>query len=171
MGRKFGSKLGFALLEVIFDGVDIVEISNRRPGLLLRYDLHDLRTLEAERSRKRVRASLLRMERRGLIQKKIDETRSGYFLTELGLDLLSNKLIKAIPMPSGWVTLVSFDIPESQKRVRQEFRKFLRSLGFRLKHQSVWVSDMDWASTVLSKRGCLSNPEWIFVYKAQLQAL
>lgn len=169
MGRRFGSKLGFTLLEVISDGVDIVQIANRRSGLLLRYDLQDLRTIEAERARRRVGASLLRMERRGLIKKKDDIRKSGYSLTRVGREILMNRSVRPVQMPPGWFTLVSFDIPESQKMARQAFRDYLRSLGFRIKHRSVWISDHDWVSNILQKKNGLRNPEWIVVYKAQEQ--
>ena len=41
-----------------------------------------------------------------------------------------------------WIMLI-FDIPEKMRRYRDDFRKFLYSLGFQKLQQSVWVSPYD----------------------------
>lgn len=56
---------------------------------------------------------------------------------------LAGQLKAASPRGDKLVTVVIFDIPESQNQARRQFRLLLRQGGFTKLQQSVWVSRAD----------------------------
>jgi len=69
--------------------------------------------------------------------------------------------------PEGSSCLVTFDIPEHIKKVRDMFRYFIKQAGFRQIHRSVWESDKRVALMLTKLIRSLKAEKWIKVYEAK----
>ncbi len=93
---------------------------------------------------RQVRRSLQYLQKKGYVRHLVPRTSWHYELTEKGRELLENKKIDAVKIetPKRWNgkwCKVIFDIPESLRKIRNEFRWKLYNLGFRYVNLSVWV--------------------------------
>ena len=59
------------------------------------------------------------------------------------IELFVNKLKGAKLYPNNFYTVVVFDIPETERTARHQFRQLLRLGNFKLLQQSVWISKLD----------------------------
>lgn len=92
-----------------------------------------------------IRRSLLRLEHAGLVRR---DERSFIVLTKKGESRLAEleRMHYELPHPTKWDgkwRVVSFDIKEKRKRVRELLRTTLQSIGFVHLHHSVWVYPHD----------------------------
>lgn len=89
-------------------------------------------------------SSLGRLVNRGWVARKIKRQLPVYSITIHGVNEL-NKTLGGLsekenqPWDRRW-RLVIFDIPESKRKLRDQFRNFLRQLGFGQLKSSVWLS-------------------------------
>lgn len=169
MGRKFGSKAGWALLNAVADGIEIFQYATYQPSALLRYGLVDLKILEAERARRRMRQAVYRLKRQGLIEERRVERQRAFRLTSLG-ECLLKQAKERLPslLPEGLQTIVSFDIPEREKSTRQAFRLYLRRLGFQRIHLSVWASELDWSEQLARQLIEYKIEDWVVVMQGRV---
>jgi DNA-binding transcriptional regulator PaaX len=82
---------------------------------------------------------------KGYIKVKNLENKRGIILTKDGINRAikaSFKLDKKRRSDGKWVMLI-FDIPEKYRRSRSILRGALRSLGYKIYQQSVWISPYD----------------------------
>ena len=82
---------------------------------------------------------------KGYIKVKNLENKRGIMLTKNGVNRAikaSFKLDKKRRSDGKWVMLI-FDIPEKYRRSRSMLRGALRSLGYKIYQQSVWISPYD----------------------------
>lgn len=96
------------------------------------------------RFNQRITQALLRLERRGLIHITGEKGKRKIHLTTQGEKLINDLYTGAyvIPFPALWDgkwRLVMFDVPEKRKKVRDTLRFLLRSAGFILFQDSVWL--------------------------------
>jgi CRISPR-associated endonuclease Cas2 len=68
-------------------------------------------------------------------------------LTEKGLRKIAPYIAKKLGKDARLIVI--FDIPEHRVAVRHSFRSLLKSLGFDMVQQSVWVTDMDHKNIIL----------------------
>lgn len=92
-------------------------------------------------SKRRLQKYISKLKKDGLIEQTIENQ---ILLTSLGLKKL--KGLKSKPYnqefkisKSSKVTIVSFDIPEEDRKSRNWLREVLKFLEFKLVHQSTWV--------------------------------
>lgn len=169
MGRKFGSDIGWAILDAVADGVEILQNAVYRPSALLRYGLADLKTLDILRARQRMKQAAMRLRRKGYLRALRIDGRRAFGLTKLGEKLRKTRDASLPPRyADGWATIVSFDIPERHSRLRQAFRRGLRDIGFRRKHLSVWVSDRDWTGELKQHIQRLDIHDWVVVIQGRI---
>ncbi len=101
------------------------------------------------------------------IQQKGDEV--VFELTQKGRvaaikqQILSTKAV----LPNGQVCLVTFDIPENVSKVRYLFRRFLKQVGFKFVHLSVWECKLDVIESLKNLVKELEITRWVKVYKAE----
>ncbi len=62
--------------------------------------------------------------------------------------------------------IVSFDVPEKNKVVRDLFRRKLKSWGFKYLHKSVWISERDIYSLLERYIKELKIEKWVIVMEA-----
>jgi len=84
------------------------------------------------------------METRGYIKRKGPKTSWEFTLTAEGTKILEKQKIEKLKIekPHKWDRkwrMVLFDIPETKKHLRAEFRWKLQHLGFRCVNLSVWM--------------------------------
>ena len=108
-----------------------------------------------EYNRKSIGITIKRLEQKGFIQKGIIEDEVCIKLTELGIKRLEEKrktkkekaLLNIADKNERWDKkwrVVIFDIPETNKRVRQALRETLKVLEFWPLQKSVWISKKDY---------------------------
>jgi len=96
------------------------------------------------RFNQRITQALSRLERRGLIHITGEGRKRKIYITEQGEKLINDLYTGAyvIPMPVRWDgkwSLVMFDVPEKRKKIRDTLRFLLKSAGFILFQDSVWI--------------------------------
>jgi CRISPR-associated endonuclease Cas2 len=67
----------------------------------------------------------------------------------------------------GMRTVVIYDIPESQRRSRLLFRRFLKTNDFILCQRSVWISDRDVAKPLSDFIKVHKLSPWIQIFVAK----
>jgi len=107
------------------------------------------RNLERKKDRNQFAQFINYLKRKGYIQIANLKEKKGILLTPKGKQrvlrtkfLLENSSNFKKRKDGKWL-MVIFDIPEKKRRLREEFRKFLYSLGFQKLQKSVWVSPYD----------------------------
>ncbi|MBU1348976.1 hypothetical protein KJ781_02820 [Patescibacteria group bacterium] len=162
MGRNVGSKLGWAILDAVADGVEVLQYATYRPTALLKYGLTDLKTMDILRERQRMRMAVRRLEKRGYLERVREDGLRSVRLTELG-DLMIRSRREPRLLPDGIWTVVSFDIPERNRGTRRTFRTCLRASGFTRRHDSVWISNRDWSDKLRFEVSRLGISDWVAV--------
>ena len=71
-------------------------------------------------------------------------------------------------LPEGDCCLVSYDIPEDLKSIRDQFRFFLKQAGFEMVHLSLWKCSKDIVSLMKDFVKELGISRWVNVSKAQM---
>ncbi|MBU2509208.1 MAG: hypothetical protein ABII13_03130 [Patescibacteria group bacterium] len=165
-GRKFGSELGWSILEAVGQGIEIFEYAGKFPRKPLGIHPDIYKSYEIERERHRINCAIRRLKK----QELIIENRKGkireFRLTRLG-EKLFNDYNHEPPakLPQGIQTIVSFDIPEKNRSSRDAFRRYLRSIGFKKVHRSVWISNLAWGEQLSKELKKLKIGDWVHVFR------
>jgi len=122
---------------------EIFKLKTFREGLTL--DPHFWTMLERKKRRKQFSQFVDYLKKRGYIKITNLQGKKAILLTPRGKEkaLRAKYLIKSEGLKKRkdgkWVMII-FDIPEKKKKYRDDFRKFLYTLGFQKLQQSVWIS-------------------------------
>lgn len=95
-----------------------------------------------------IRNTLSQMKKAGYIT---SPTRSSYSITDAGLSCLNAINRKPVKHHSEWDNtwqIVMLEIPETNRKIRNQFRSDLIRLGFGMLYNSVYVSPWDYAQEV-----------------------
>ncbi|MFC1787811.1 hypothetical protein ACFLZY_01170 [Patescibacteria group bacterium] len=127
----------------------------------------------AERmSNKEDKLRLLRGRKELIEQKLIEERQIGdemiCVLTKKGVfEALRQRIVYCDQyLPQGQRIVVTFDIPENLRDVRQSFRRLLKQAGFSYIHLSVWESQKSIMEDLAQLVKALDCDRWIRVYYA-----
>ena len=122
----------------------------------------ELKKIQNERELKR---RLQELKRQRFIEARFIGNRLELRLTDYGrVNIFLERLNKQ--RDGGAVfTLVFFDVPETERLVRRQFRLFLKQAGFKLLQQSVWVRQADVYKTVWDVIHYLKAERWITVIR------
>lgn len=156
-----------AVLQHIFDMYGMLN----RPG---RYEslAHYQYIREGRLFWKQYRAELCALER---LHKKrfvqVAKRKNGYFVsisTDGKVELLKLKVQACSKrLPSDCRCLVLFDIPESAKAVRENFRQMMKRCGFVLFQKSAWSSVYDVGEDMRELIRLLGVEKWVEVFLAR----
>jgi DNA-binding transcriptional regulator PaaX len=80
---------------------------------------------------------------------------------------LSEQLLSTKPNAQNFYTVVIFDIPETERLARRQFRLFLRQSGFKKLQQSVWVSNNDVLQSLAKFIKQIKLQCWVNVFYAK----
>lgn len=104
-------------------------------------------TMPASRDpRLRLSESLSRLKRKGLVEWRQDDGRWRLVLTAKGRQHAIEQAAPVIPVPrrrDGRWRFVMFDIPETQRALRNRIRRMVADMGFYRFQDSVWVHPYD----------------------------
>jgi hypothetical protein len=115
-----------------------------------------------------INEQLRHLERRKFIEIKRLSNRLVVALTDKGrVAGLRENARSAALRTDHRLCLVSFDIPEQERGARLVLRRFLRECGFRMHHQSLWVSDRDIINTLTPFIRRLGIARWVHLYLAE----
>lgn len=158
--RKLGA-VANAILSAIADGIEIMNYAAFKPRALMAYGFPFVKEVEAENERRRISASVRRLKRRQFLREIQIQNERSFQLTALGESYITRLNLNPPCLPDGLQTLVSFDIPEVERKSRQAFRRGLRALGFRKLHASLWASERDWLSKLTEDIRTAGLGEWV----------
>ncbi len=94
-------------------------------------------------SDKQITGSVRRLVRSGDLTRKGRGVKAVYRLTEKGQQRVRRRMSEFLAKPLVWDgmwRMVIFDIEETQRNIRDQLRRFLKSLGFGRLQLSIWVS-------------------------------
>ncbi len=108
------------------------------------------------------------LKRRRLIEEEKIGKRVLYFLTEKGSAAITRYEILNCDkcIPENRVCVVVFDIPESQKHVRELFRRFLKEAGFKYLQQSVWITNKNVVERLRVFIHSIQAEQWVNIFLA-----
>ena len=104
------------------------------------------RKYQKERSRKDFNQFIYYLKRKGYIKIKNLESRQAIALTPKGAEKALRAKFTMGERPKrkdGKWLMVVFDVPEKKRRLRDFFREYLKSLGFKMLQRSIWVCPFD----------------------------
>ena len=87
-------------------------------------------------------------------------------LSNKGLTKLTQEKILLVKQehPSGRTTIVSFDIPEDVRHLRNKLRNFLKKAGFTMAQRSVWTTKKDVSELMRLLIEDLGLTKWVNVF-------
>lgn len=119
----------------------------RRMYALTRIPYEDFYEHRVWKERRNAAQTLWRLKRAKYVQDKKVGKKLYISLTEKGAAyaVLRCMSTNTGTLPKGRFCIVSFDIPETQRRIRVALRSVLRQLKFRRVHHSLWISNLNYA--------------------------
>lgn len=109
--------------------------------------------------------ALNRLKKGGFVdQVRLDEQKVIIKLTDSGRDLIGWGKDDAI-WDGKW-RIVSFDIPEQKRVIRNLFRRNLKKWGFKYLHKSVWISKNNFYDKLTKYIKELGIEKWVTVIEA-----
>ncbi len=140
---KQNSRSAKLILE-IGDLIEDTYFGLSRPGLVVKFGVDGAKEF-LNRQEAHLRCQeLKRLEKKALIIKEkiadsymISFSQAGFeeYITQLSLN--------ADELPNNKICVVSFDVPETHRRLRDQARRLLKNLGFQQMHRSVWFCNKD----------------------------
>ncbi len=113
------------------------------------------------------RAALRALRRANYLTARRIGARLQIALTEKGRAVILVARLRSAPLhSSGFVTVVVFDIPESERTARRSFRLLLRDGGYTKLQQSVWVSWADNYDIMAKFIRQVKLDRWVNLYRA-----
>jgi DNA-binding transcriptional regulator PaaX len=156
------------VLVAIADGIDLLNMSRSHQSILIREGWSGLKRLRLGEEQRAIALRIAYLKRKKLIQEKKFGERVSYAATDMGRIKLIREFCKyASNHPVGTHTIVIYDIPESQRRARSLFRRFLKTNNFVLCQRSVWISDRDVAKPLSDFIKVHKLSPWIQIFVAK----
>lgn len=104
------------------------------------------RVLEKRRRKRQVSQFINYLKKKGYIQIKNLDGKSGILLTAKGKDKvlkIKGQFVERKKRKDGKWVMIMYDIPENKKKARHFLRQTLLSLGYQCFQKSIWVSPYD----------------------------
>ena len=122
-----------------------------------------------------VNSSVARLHKNGLVEFKKHNSRTFLALTPLGREELARYSLRKLKIKEPWRwdgkwRLISFDIKESRRYVRDDLRRKLRLLGFVRLHNSMWIYPYECREVViLLKAGYKLGKDLLYITADELE--
>ena len=123
-----------------------------------------LKQLKKDLDDKRIRQAIYDLRRRRYLAIKKQGGRLILSLTNKGKLVILKKRLQQTPVDSHVATLVVFDIPESQRRGRDQFRWWLKDCGFKMVQRSVWIINRNVTQPLAKVVKQLKLSAWIRIF-------
>ena len=149
----------FEILWTIFSYDKALKAAMSRGGISEYYRIKNLRY------QKILRQKIRELKRAKLIATRQAGRRLIISLTQKGItQTMAYRLRQAKQNKKGFYTIVIFDIPESQKHARAQFRLLLKAGGFIKLQQSVWISRGDTKKIIGNFIKRIKIEHWVNVF-------
>lgn len=157
-----------SLLDHVASGLLVFELNPKYRNAFVTDGLAGVRRLVEGEERRRLMRRLRDLKRRGFLEERKKGKAMLLGLTGKGSAYRLKFQVRSAPrLPSGWHWLLTFDIPERQKHLRDRLRTYLKSVGFKMVHQSVWLTDRDVISFVAQVFRESGTTRWLKWYRVQ----
>ncbi len=158
-------------LMLIGDNLDDIIFSYINSRLVMRVGLKDAKSIIWKREQyQQNRAIKLLKEKKLLKIKRIGDDYEAKFTSEGEMEYFRLKVLSADLLPDDEVTMVVFDIPETQSKIRKQLRRFLESACFMPIQKSVWISQYDAGEFLTKMFNIKTKNGWIQVFRAKRQS-
>ena len=116
--------------------------------------------------RRSISVLLSRFQQEGLVTKMGLRKSSLWRLTSRGKKILQalEGDERILPNADGVIRIVSFDVPEYERRKRDWLRINLRYCGYKMVQKSVWVGDRPLPDWFLKKAGTLNILDYLHIF-------
>jgi len=143
--------------------VDLYSFFLNYQRAILRYGWQYARELKQIHDKRDLRRRLRELARQRFIHARRIGKHIELRLTEQGA--IASHLVRLQTRREGGsvATLIIFDIPESERHIRQQFRLLLRQAGFKKLQQSVWMRQADVYAIVRDLIAYLKAEPWVIV--------
>jgi DNA-binding transcriptional regulator PaaX len=164
-GLKKRSKPRTLLDELIVSIENLDDYFNHPSEILYAGSLEAFQERRRWKETSRRRAALKSLETQKFIEIRRRGNRMYVQLTEKGcLHALRERIRSSHKsLPKGHWCYVSFDIPQHVQRFRSLLRDVLKDARFRMRHQSLWISDRDVGDDMARFVKALRAEDWIHV--------
>lgn len=123
--------------------------------------------IKSSAERKRLRDELIQLKKRKFLEQKKIGGKLVFCLTDKGrMAALRHKMTENKKILSNGYCIVIFDVPESERRIRNFFRSFLKESGFKQLQKSVWFTKNDISDDVVQLVRSADAERWIRVISA-----
>ena len=115
-------------------------------------------------------AAIVRLREGGLVETKGKRSDILVKLTKLGKESLNDFNLDDQPWDGKW-RIVIFDIPETQRTVRDLFRRRLKEWDFKNFQQSVWITKKNVTEKMRKLINKLEIDDWVAVIESEDKSL
>lgn len=166
-GRK-NWRATLRLLDAIEAGHLLLSVSGRYRRVYMNEGLGGVRRMVEGEERRRVLTRLRDLKRKKLVEERKVASRLRLSLSDRGTHLHLKYQLKSAPtLQNGGKVLVTFDVPERQRLVREMLRSMLKTAGFKMVHQSAWITDRDVVGVLRRVLATKGARKWIKYYSVQ----
>ncbi|HAL50357.1 TPA: hypothetical protein DDY56_04475 [Candidatus Uhrbacteria bacterium] len=166
-GMKQDSYAARVLLN-IEDGLDNFFFTLSNSHLVMKVGVDDARTILWRQEESRKKRAIKYLQNKKLIKIKRLGNKYQTILTDDGIaEYFRLKVLRSDLLPNDKVTMVVFDIPESQSNSRKQLRRFLDHAGFMPIQKSVWISPFDAGQELAKLFKVKGKNGWIKVFVAK----
>ena len=142
-----------------------VELGFKYPSLVAHHGIEGAVEFLRMQNQKDIRRRVKKMEETDLLKtQKIGERFMIRFSDKGKEEYLRLKIMKADMLPKDRYCLVVFDVPESQKEIRQELRRLLTIAAFIPIQRSVWASPFDAAEEIARYLDFKDRRKWVRIF-------
>ncbi|PIX61833.1 hypothetical protein CO057_01915 [Candidatus Uhrbacteria bacterium CG_4_9_14_0_2_um_filter_41_50] len=158
---------GAKLFKELVDDLDLFFTFGNKPRAVLKYGFDGYKKIRDAKEKAYRKQALIQLAAKKFISVKKKSEKYYISLTKIGADeYLRLQLQNLDLLPNGYVCMVVFDIPETERNLRQAIRTLLKEVGFMQTQRSVWISPFD-AGELLSKLfQSKTKKSWIKCYTA-----
>ncbi len=173
MGTVKKNNLVLSILMALNKGLDILDLlsmTQRHQKIFMLEGFDGLRRLKKEKQKKALQLRIAYLKRKKFIQSTRKGDRLIYIITNKGkVKLLREQLQNAPKHKNGIITLVTFDIPETQRTSRKFLCRFLKDLNFKQAQKSVWFSQKDFGDQLAVFFRKHKLEKWINIFVGSLK--
>lgn len=159
------------LLNILVGAVDFMEFledARTYQSAAIKGGRDCVKAIKRAEERKRVRTELARLKKEKFIEKRKIGGKLMLHLTDKGrMAAIRYKMIKNKKLLTNEYCIVIFDIPESERRIRDFFRGFLKESGFKQLQKSVWFTKNDISEDVIQLVRAADAEKWVCVIVAK----
>jgi len=167
------NNLTLSILKAIdrgFDILELLEMTQRHQKVFMIEGFEGLRRLKRKKQQREIKLRLAYLKRKKFIQITRQGNRLISALTNKGkVKIFRTQLQNVSNHKDGTVTLVIFDIPESERTSREFLRRFLKDLNFKQLQKSVWISKKDFGNQLANFFRKHKLNGWINVFVGQFR--